>query len=250
MTESLTGRLALVTGGRQGLGFHIARGLGERGATVLLNGRDADRLAPAVEQLRGEGINARPAVFDVPDLAQASAELSGGPPIDILVNNVGQRDRRGVLDLPSVDFERLVQTDLVGAYGLSRIVATRLIEEHRGGSIVNISSVVGGILANRSDVAYAAAKAGLEGLTRALAADLGPFGIRVNAVAPGYFATEANADQAINSDRLAWVQARTMLGRWGQPPEIAGLVAFLAGDEASYLTGQTIALDGGLSVLF
>jgi gluconate 5-dehydrogenase len=90
----------------------------------------------------------------------------------------------------------------------------------------------------------------LEGLTRALAADLGPFGIRVNAVAPGYFATETNADQAINSDRLAWVQARTMLGRWGQPPEIAGLVAFLAGDEASYLTGQTIALDGGLSVLF
>lgn len=250
MIESLSGRLALVTGARQGLGFHIARGLGQRGAAVLLNGRDAERLRPAVEELRAEGIDAAPAVFDVPDLAQASAELSGGPPIDILINNVGHRDRRGVLDMPSADFERLVQTDLIGAYGLSRLVAIRLIDEHRGGSIVNISSVVGGILANQGDVAYAAAKAGLEGLTRALAADLGPFDIRVNAVAPGYFATEANADQVGDPDRLAWVQARTMLRRWGQPPEIAGLVAFLAGDEASYLTGQTIAVDGGLSVLF
>jgi gluconate 5-dehydrogenase len=250
MAEPLTGRLALVTGARQGLGFHIARGLGQRGAAVLLNGRDADRLQPAVDQLCSEGIDARPAIFDVPDLAEATAQLTGSAPIDILINNVGQRDRRGVLDMPSTDFERLVQIDLVGAYGLSRLVATRLIEEHRAGSIVNISSVVGGILANQGDVAYAAAKAGLEGLTRALAADLGPFGIRVNAVAPGYFATEVNADQAGDSDRLAWVQARTMLRRWGQPAEIAGLVAFLAGDEASYLTGQTIALDGGLSVLF
>ena len=250
MTASLEGRLALVTGARQGLGFHIARGLGERGASVLVNGRDAERLRPAIEQLRAEGIDAQPAVFDVPDLAQASAQLSDGPVIDILINNVGQRDRRGVLDLPSTDFERLVQTDLIGAYGLSRFVATRLMQEHRSGSIVNISSVVGGILGNQGDVAYATAKSGLEGLTRALAADLGPFGIRVNAVAPGYFATEANANQAADPDRLAWVQARTMLRRWGQPPEIAGLVAFLAGEDASYLTGQTIAIDGGLSVLF
>jgi gluconate 5-dehydrogenase len=130
------------------------------------------------------------------------------------------------------------------------LVATRLVTERRPGAIVNISSVVGGLLANRGDVAYATAKAGLDGLTRALAADLGPHGIRVNAVAPGFFATEANADQAADSDRLAWVEARTMLRRWGQPSEIAGLVAFLAGDEASYLTGQTIALDGGLSALF
>jgi gluconate 5-dehydrogenase len=232
MSDFLAGRLALVTGGRRGLGYHIARGLAERGAAVLVNGRDATRLQPAVDQLRADGLDAAPAAFDV------------------LVNNVGQRDRRGILDLPPSDFERLVNADLVAAYGLSQLVAGRLISERRPGAIVNISSVVGGLLANRGDVAYASAKAGLEGLTRALAADLGPYGIRANAVAPGYFATEANADQAADPDRLGWVQARTMLRRWGEPREIAGLVAFLAGDEASYLTGQTIALDGGLSTLF
>jgi gluconate 5-dehydrogenase len=195
-------------------------------------------------------LEAAPVAFDITNLADAEAALTAHPPVDILINNVGQRDRRGTLDLPPHDFERLVHTDLVAAYGLSRLVATRLVTERHSGAIVNISSVVGGLLANRGDVAYAAAKAGLEGLTRALAADLGPYGIRVNAVAPGYFATEANADQVADSDRLAWVEARTMLRRWGQPSEIAGLVAFLAGDDATYLTGQTIALDGGLSTLF
>jgi gluconate 5-dehydrogenase len=250
MSDFLAGRLALVTGGRRGLGYHIARGLAERGAAVLVNGRDATRLQPAVDQLRADGLDAAPAAFDITDLADAEVQLRAHPPIDVLVNNVGQRDRRGILDLPPSDFERLVNADLVAAYGLSQLVAGRLISERRPEAIVNISSVVGGLLANRGDVAYASAKAGLEGLTRALAADLGPYGIRANAVAPGYFATEANADQAADPDRLGWVQARTMLRRWGEPREIAGLVAFLAGDEASYLTGQTIALDGGLSTLF
>ena len=164
---------------------------------------------------------------------------------------MGQRDRRGALELPVDDFRRLVEIDLTAAYALSRLVAARMVADQvRDGAIVNVSSVVGGILGHRGDVAYAAAKAGLEGLTRAMAADLGEHGIRVNAVAPGTFVTAVNAPLFATDEWQRWVAERTLLGRFGQPAEIAGAVTFLAGPDSSYVTGQVLVVDGGLTSRF
>jgi len=245
----LGGKTAMVTGGNRGLGLEMCRGLARAGARVLVNGRDPQRTEGAVAELRADGLTAEPAVFDIG--AVESETLASYERIDVLVNNVGQRDRRGALDLPVTDFRRLVEVDLTATYALSRLVAARMVAEQvRDGAIVNVSSVVGGILGHRGDVAYAAAKAGLEGLTRAMAADLGEYGIRVNAVAPGTFLTDVNAPVFATPEWRRWVAERTLLGRFAEPAEIAGAVVFLAGREASYVTGQVLVVDGGLTSRF
>ena len=245
----LTGRTALVTGSVRGLGLEMARGLAAAGARAVLNGRDRAALDTAVDELRAQGLPVEAACFDVTDQAAADAAFDRLGPIDILVNNVGHRDRRGTRELAPPELESMLRVHIVSAYALARRFAQQLIARDAPGRIVNVSSVVGQV-GRRGDIAYGTAKAGIDGMTRALAADLGPHRITVNAVAPGTFATEVNAHLAADPDWTDWLGKRTALGRWGRPHEIAGAVVFLAGDAASFITGQTLAVDGGLTTTF
>ncbi|WOX10713.1 SDR family oxidoreductase [Streptomyces sp. N50] len=246
---ALGGRTALVTGSVRGLGLEMARGLARAGARVLVNGRDPVTAEAAAAGLREDGLDAAAAVFDVTDRAAARDAVRGLGDIDVLVNNVGHRDRRGLDAMTPDELAHMLDVHLVSAYALSRTVAEGLAGRGTPGRIINVSSVIGQ-LGRTGDVAYATAKAGLDGLTRALAADLGPSGTTVNSVAPGTFATEVNAGLADDPEWGRWLKSRTALGRWGRPAEIAGIVVFLAGDAASFITGQTIAVDGGMTTTF
>ena len=245
----LTGRTALVTGASRGLGLAMARGLAAHGATVWLNGRDPHTLAAAVAQVQavaapGAEVHALPC--DVTDGAALRAALdtigqtSGR--LDVLVNNAGLRDRRPLTELDGHALRTMLESHLVAPFELCRLALPLMPQP--GGRIVNITSIAGPI-ARAGDAAYTAAKGGLAALTRALAAELGPLGINVNGIAPGYFATEANAAMTANRDVAQWLHARTSLGRWGQPEELVGAAVFLASPAASYVTGQVLAVDGG-----
>ncbi|MBA3880712.1 MAG: gluconate 5-dehydrogenase [Sphingobium sp.] len=240
----LSGRVALVTGAGRGLGFEIARALALAGARVVLNGRDEARLADAVARIGGDAV-AR--AFDITDAAAVDAHVTEiaaqHGSIDILVNNVGQRDRRALADFAVAEVRALTEANLIAPLMLARAVAPGMIERGRG-RIINITSIAGPI-ANSGDPVYTMTKGGLAALTRALAADLGPHGVTVNGIAPGFFATEANAAMVADAGIADWLGRRTSLKRWGRPEEVAGAAVFLASDAASYITGEIITVDGG-----
>ena len=246
----LSGKVALVTGAYRGLGFAIAQGLARAGATVVLNGRKQEALDQAAAALTAQKLKVATAVFDVTDRdaidkgVTAIAAQHGS--IDILFNNAGIQRRGAFADFPKDQWDEIIATNLTAPFIVSQAVAAGMIAKKRG-KIIHIASLMSD-LARPTVIPYTAAKGGVRQLTRGMAVELAQHNIQVNAIAPGYFATEMNRALIDNAEFNAWVCKRTPAGRWGQPDELAGLAVFLASGGSNYITGQMFVVDGGMSV--
>lgn len=243
-------KVAIVTGGGSGLGFAIARKLTENNIHTILVGRDKTKLDTAVKSL---GVNAEAISFDltdlskVPELVQQIVQQHGA--IDILVNNAGINQKKSALEVSDEEFQNILQTNLNSVFALTREVAKGMTT-NGSGSIINISSMASqyGI---PGVVSYTASKSAIEGITKSLAVEFSPFGVRVNCVAPGFIETEMSA-KALNGDpeRKRKVLSRTPMGKMGQPEDVAKAVYFLASNEANFITGSILRVDGGNAIGF
>jgi gluconate 5-dehydrogenase len=244
---SLAGKTALVTGAGRGLGFEIAKAIAGAGAHVIVNGRDQGRLDEAVATIGETGGSVSGAACDVADAAALRAALTvieeRHGRLDIVVGNVGQRDRRSLAECADDDIRTLIEVDLVASLILAREAAERMLP-HGHGRLIFVTSIVSERSSGR-DAVYASAKGGLTGMIHALATEYGPHGITVNGIAPGFFATETNAPLWSDLGRSGFFERRTPLGRWGRPEEIGGAAVFLASAAASFVNGHILVVDGG-----
>ncbi len=249
MRIDLSGRIALVTGSTRGIGRAIAEQLASCGASVAVTGRDQHRAdAAASEIAAAHNVTVRGYAADVGEVAQCtslveSVERDFGS-LDILVNNAGLTRDNLIMRLKDEDWDTVINANLRGAFATCR-AASRGMMKRRRGRVINLASVVG-LMGNKGQTNYAASKAGLIGLTKSLARELGSRGVLANVVAPGYIDTDMTA--AMPEDAKTALSASIPLERLGTPADIASMVTFLASDHASYITGQVFVVDGGLAM--
>jgi len=247
----LSGQVAFVTGASSGLGAHFALTLARAGAKVAIGARRADRLVELAAKIEAEAGRALPVELNVADAASIAravtiAEEELGP-VSILVNNAGIPPKDLSLDMEEEEWDRVMDTNLKGAWLMAREVGRHMVAHGNGGRIINIASVLGWRTVAKRVQSYAVSKAGMVALTETLAMELGRDGILVNAIGPGYIKTELNSE-FLESPAGERIQKRTALGRFGVPSDLDGTLLLLAGPAGAYITGAVIAVDGGLTL--
>jgi gluconate 5-dehydrogenase len=246
--QDLKQKTALVTGSSTGLGLVLAEGLAEAGARVVLNGRNAERLEEAVSVFRSKGFDVDSQQFDITDsedVAKGIAEIQDKyGDIDILVNNAGMQYRKPLEEFPLEAWDRIIQTNLTGAFIVSRAVVQGMISKKRG-KIINICSLQAE-LGRQTIAPYAASKGGLKMLTRAMCVEWAQYNIQVNAIGPGYFATEMTRPLREDAKFDSWLRNRTPAGRWGDPTELVAPLLLFASSGSDFINGQILFVDGGI----
>lgn len=248
-TFQLTGKIALITGSSAGIGFALARALGEAGAHVVINGRNAQKVSAAAQTLKAEGLHVSASVFDVTDahsVAEAVNNIeSQMGAIDILVNNAGMQIRGPLHEYKDEDWHTLMRTNLDSVYYVGRTVAQKMIPRGQG-KIINICSVQSEL--GRPGIApYTASKGAVKMLTKGMAIDWGQFGINVNGLGPGYFKTELNQKLVDDPQFSSWLVGRTPSRRWGDVADLGGAAVFLASDASRFVNGHILYVDGGVT---
>ena len=248
-TFRLDGQLALVTGSSSGIGLALARGLAQAGASVVLNGRNADKLAQAAALLASEGLQVHARAFDVTkrgevDAGVAAIETDIGA-IDVLVNNAGVQRRAPFHELTAADWDDVIRTNVDSVFHVGQAVAKYMVNRKRG-RIINICSVTSEL--GRPGISvYTASKGAVKMLTKAMAIDLGPLGINVNGIGPGYFKTELTEKLVNDAAFSTWLINRTPNRRWGDVEDLAGAAVFLASDASRFVNGHILYVDGGVT---